>query len=175
MSKEEVYDSIFPWIKNFFVKDLKRYYWDPLHKYIERHPDLKKQFPAFLLYPEKIIIYMGTTHIAVEYLGSEIFDENLKATGFKVEVSDYSKTNNNLFEEIVGFKYDSTTDLDGFPLIGNNEDLLLPTNRGYQKLSELGWNFMAQKASWLLMFLHLNLEKIILLELLMGFFLMRMM
>lgn len=144
MCKEEVYDSVFPWIKNYFIEDLKKYYWNPLYEYIEKYPDLKKQFPAFLIYPEKIIIYMGTTHIAVEYLGSEVFDEDLKATGFKVEFRDYSKPEYNLFEEIVGFKYDSTTGLDGVPLIGNNEDLLFPTNRGHKKLSELGWNFAAQ-------------------------------
>ena len=87
---------------------------------------------------------MGTTHIAVDYLGSEIFDENLETRGIKVEFRDCSKSNNSLFEEIVGFKYDSTTGLDGFPLIGDIEDLLLPTNRGHQKLSNLGWNFLAQ-------------------------------
>lgn len=147
MQTDEVYNSIFPLIKDYFFEDLKKYYWSPLYKYITENPHLKNIFPAFLLHPEKIIFYVGKTHIAVEYLGSEILTkDDISKVNFEIEVHDYSKKESNLFELIIGFEYDSTTGIDGFPLISVNEDFVFPTNRGYKKLSELGWNFLAQNS-----------------------------
>lgn len=145
METEKAYDSITGLLNDYIIEDLKRYYWSPLYSYIQKHPNLKDTYPAFLLNPEKIIIYVGQTHIGVEYLGSEIvLNHEISKVKFDIEIHDYSKKKSNLFEEIIGFNYDSTTDMDFFPLTTVNEDLVFPTNKGYEKLSELGWNFFAQ-------------------------------
>jgi hypothetical protein len=144
MTEPEVHTTIKPLIMAF-MHELLRHYWGPLFHYIEGKPELIKTVPGFLLDHEKVIVYVGRTHIAVEYTGSEFIDE-LKPEG-KVEIQyhDYSTKERNLFEQIIGFKYDSTLDMT-MPLPPFSEDLLLPTNRGWDKLHDLGWNFGAQSS-----------------------------
>lgn len=121
------------------------YYWGPLHKHIERNPNLIKVVPGFIVNPEKVVVYIGRTHIALEYLGSEIADELKSSGNIDVAYHDYSTIECNLFEQIIGFEYDSTMDW-SMPLPAFSQDLLLPTNKGWDKLSELGWNYSAQNS-----------------------------
>lgn len=144
MTKKEVYATIKPLIM-VFLQELMKNYWGPLYHYIKDNPDLIKTVPGFLLDHQKVIVYVGRTHIAVEYTGSEIIEE-LKTEGqMELQYHDYSTKDCNLFEHIIGFEYDSTIDIT-MPLAPFSEDLLLPTNRGWDKLSELGWNFAAQNS-----------------------------
>lgn len=144
MSKKEVNFTIKPLIM-VFLQELMKNYWNPLHDYIKDNPDLIKTVPGFLLDHEKVIVYVGRTHIAVEYTGSEVIEELKQEGQMEVQYHDYSTKDCNLFEQIIGFKYDSTLNIT-MPLAPFNEGLLLPTNRGWDKLSELGWNFAAQNS-----------------------------
>lgn len=144
MTDPEVHTTIKPLVMTF-LRELMRTYWGPLYHYIKGKPELITTVPGFLIEHQKVIVYVGRTHIAVEYTGSEFIDE-LKPKGeMEIQYHDYSTKECNLLEQIIGFKYDST--LGGtMPLPPFNEDLLLPTNRGWNKLSELGWNFAAQNS-----------------------------
>jgi len=130
-----------------FLKGLMEHYWGPLYTYVKENPELIKTVPAFLLNHKEVSVYIGRTHIAVEYKGSEV---GLKLTSDRfVEVSyhDYSTRECNLLEEIVGFRFNSTVKgRSSMPLPELSEDLLVPTNKGWEKLIDLGWNFAAQNA-----------------------------
>lgn len=144
MTKPEAHSTIKPIVMTF-LQELMKNYLGPLYNYIKTNPELIKSVPGFLIEHEKIIVYVGRTHIAVEYIGSEVAQE-LKSEGrLEIEFHDYSTKKCNLFEQIVGFEYDSTTNV-LMPLPPFSEDLLFPTNRGWDKLSELGWNFSAQNS-----------------------------
>lgn len=141
---EVVHDSIKPTVM-LFLKRLMEVYWGPLYKYATENPALIKTMPGFLLNHEEIIVYVGQKHIAVEYLGPEVVDA-LKPDGvMNVVIHDHSDSDSNLLEKIIGFEFDST--LSGtMPLPGVSQDLVIPTNRGFDKLMDLGWNFRAQNA-----------------------------
>lgn len=141
---EEVHSTIRPLV-NAFLKELMTNYLGPLYHYVKESPELIKTVPGFLLGHEKLIVYIGRTHIAVEYIGSEVLEE-LKAEGkTEIQYHDYSTKDCNLFEQIIGFEYDSTKRI-SMPLPPVSVDLLLPTNRGWDKLTELKWNFAAQNS-----------------------------
>lgn len=122
---------------------LMNIYWSQLYKRIKGNPALLKDFTAFLIHPEKLIYYLGKNHLAIEYLGAERMND-LDGKGFEslAEFYDYSDSEN-LLEMVIGFKYDSTAGVD-LPLSPFTEELILPTNRGFDKLVELNWNFAAQ-------------------------------
>ena len=141
---EIVHSTIKPLIAEF-LQQLATRYWTPLYQYVKDNPHLIKTMPGFLLQHQKIIIYVGRTHIAIEYNDSELLEELPSEYRIEVQYFDYSVKECNLFEMIIGFEYDSTVDFN-FPLPTFSEDLLLPTNRGYDKLRELGWNFSAQSS-----------------------------
>ncbi|GBE38682.1 hypothetical protein BMS3Bbin08_01290 [bacterium BMS3Bbin08] len=141
-SQQEPHKTIKPLV-DLAIEELRKHYWAPMWEYIKEHPELAKTFPAFLLNPEQIIMYIGKTHIAIEYLGPERV-ESLKLKGVtEIRYHDYAETNEYLFEKIVGFKYDSTVPFK-LPIPPLSEDLILPTNRGFDKLLDLGWNFAGQ-------------------------------
>lgn len=144
MTTNEVHSTIKPLVMTF-MQELMNHYLGPLYHYLEENPELIKSAPGFLIDHEKLIVYIGRTHIGVEYIGSEIAKE-LKSEGrTALEYHDYSTKECNLFEQIIGFEYDSTSKLK-IPLPSISEDLLLPTNRGWDKLHELGWNVSAQNS-----------------------------
>jgi len=124
-------------------KKIAKLYWSPLYKYLEENQDLIKTFPGFLLMSEKIVFYFGKTHLAIEYYGPERVDSLLEKRELTINFIDYTQKNCNFIEEIIGFKYDSSSDVK-FPLVQNLEDLILPTNSGFDKLHELNWNLAAQ-------------------------------
>ncbi len=143
-SKQEPHKTIEPLV-DLVIEEIRKNYWYPLWKYLEDKPELTKTFPAFLLNPEQIIMYVGKTHIGIEYWGPERV-EKLKLRGETyVRYHDYGESNENLFENIVGFKYDSTVPFN-VPLLPLNEDLIIPTNKGIDKLFELKWNFAGQNS-----------------------------
>ena len=119
-------------------------YWHPLHKYLKTKPELIKTFPALLLHHEHIVIYIGRTHLAIEYFGPEITDQLTRSKGVKVTQYDFADSGTNLFEEIIGFKFESTAMPFTLPIPPYSEDLVYPTNKGMDKLLELKWNWMAQ-------------------------------
>jgi hypothetical protein len=112
---------------------------------IEKNPQLLNNFPAFLIKPEKIVFYYSKTHLAIEYIGSERISElPIGVDELEFEIFDYTLSDDLFFENIIGFKYDCTRNGFSLPLPPINENLIFPTNRGFDKLFELGWNFFAQ-------------------------------
>ncbi|KOY01621.1 Shedu anti-phage system protein SduA domain-containing protein [Pseudomonas nunensis] len=143
--KEETTSSVEPLVLAF-MQGMNHNYMAPLRKYVQENPSLTKTAPGFLLNPEEVIVYIGRTHIAVEYVGSEIAEE-INTVGVNIRYHDYSVKECNLFEQIIGFEYDSNSSrLFSMPLPPFSEDLVLPTNKGWDKLSELKWNFAAQNS-----------------------------
>ncbi|MBA6339601.1 DUF4263 domain-containing protein [Colwellia sp. MB02u-10] len=142
MSEKVVHSSIKPIVMTF-LEQLMRNHLGPIYHYVKNNPELIKTVTGFLLAHEKIVIYIGRTHIGVEYIGSESLTELKEESNIEIQYHDYSTKDCNLLELIIGFEYDSTGRI-RMPLPPINEDLLLPTNRGWDKLSDLGWNFAAQ-------------------------------
>lgn len=142
MSEQAVHSSIKP-IVMVFLEQLMKNHLGLIYHYVKDNPELIKTVTGFLLDREKTVIYVGRTHIGVEYIGSESLTELKEETKIEVQYHDYSTKDCNLLELIIGFKYDSTVGI-RMPLPLMNEGLLLPTNRGWDKLSNLGWNFTAQ-------------------------------
>lgn len=138
-------------IAKVFLEDLYKYYYQPLFDYLQKNRELIKGFSGFLLNPLKIVMYIGKTHIAIEYIGLERIETLPSNFSSKLEIHNYSNSNINFFEKIIGFKYDSTAGISMPLVLGLNENYLLPTNKGFTKLSELQWNFFAQDFSMIVM------------------------
>ncbi|KAA8712519.1 Shedu anti-phage system protein SduA domain-containing protein [Pseudomonas cannabina] len=147
MNEEEKTASPAKKITMAFMQEVMNNYLGPLWQYVQQNPNLIKTAPGFLLKPEEIVVYIGQTHIAVEYIGSEIA-EKLNSDGLlNLRYHDYSVKKCNLFEKIIGFEYDSTASrVSSMPLPPFSEDLVFPTNKGWEKLTELKWNFAAQNS-----------------------------
>lgn len=123
---------------------LMEVYWSPLGKYITENKHLTETVTGLLLRPDKLVFYFGKTHLAIEYIGCE----RLESLNFNKDVQliyhDLTLTNENFIEQIVGFTFDSTIGETEIPLPSFCEDLIMPTNRGIDKMIELKWNFSAQ-------------------------------
>lgn len=130
-----------------FLQQVMINYWGPLYNYLKDSPHLIKTAPGFLINHDEVTVYVGRTHIALEYHGSEVADELPAGKVVTVNMHDYSTKECNIFERIIGFEYDSNMIAGmSLPLPPFSEDLLLPTNRGWDKLEELQWNFSAQNS-----------------------------
>ena len=134
---------------HFYINILNKvaeHYYGPLQKYLESHPELISTYPAFLLQQERIVLYLGRTHLAIEYYGRELTNKLPTDKIVPLSIFDYTASDNNFFEDVVGFKYESSAGKFKMPLPPFAEDLLFPTNAGMDKLLELKWNFDAQNS-----------------------------
>jgi hypothetical protein len=103
-------------------------------------------FPAFLLNPEQVIFYYGKTHLAVEYAGPIQKDKLDESTIMPITFYDYTQTEDDFFESIIGFGFNDSSSGAKMILPPFTEDLVLPTDTGFDKLVDLKWNFAAQDA-----------------------------
>lgn len=126
------------------MNGISEHYWLPLRNYLNENKELIKTFPALLIDQEHIILYIGHTHLAIEYFGKEQTEQLPESKKITVTHYDFTESKTNFFEEIIGFKFDSTLGDFTFPLMPFSEDLVYPTNKGMDKLIELKWNWMAQ-------------------------------
>tara|TARA_R110002049_G_C9175452_1_gene562568 strand:- start:9343 stop:10593 length:1251 start_codon:yes stop_codon:yes gene_type:complete len=129
-----------------FMNSINEYYWHPLYEYLKENEVLIKTFPAFLIEQEHIVIYIGRTHFAIEYFGKEFIEKLPESKEVKVTHYDFTESDTNLFEEIIGFKFESSFGGMTLPLGPYLEDFVYPTNKGMDKLIDLKWNIMAQNA-----------------------------
>ncbi|MFC3691680.1 DUF4263 domain-containing protein [Chenggangzhangella methanolivorans] len=136
--------TIWPTV-NGFLEALAKRYWGPLRKKVEADPRLRGSVTGFLVNFKEIAVYVGRTHIAIEYLGSELFDEMPDGINMNVKCFDLIDDKGNLLEKIIGFGSDSTVDFE-LKMPTFSQDYIWPTNRGHDKLYELGWNFAAQES-----------------------------
>ncbi|TQV89393.1 DUF4263 domain-containing protein [Aliikangiella coralliicola] len=143
MSKEDCVD-LKQLIMTFMEMHMKEYI-NPMYHYVKDNPELIKTVPGFLMSPASISVYLGRTHIGVEFDGPEFITELKPGSHIEMKYFDYSIEKCNLVEKIIGFKFDSTRPIP-LPLPQVSEDLIFPTNRGIDKLRELKWNFSAQNS-----------------------------
>lgn len=135
-------------LKEFIIpigQKIMETYWKPLFDYLKENQQLIKTFPGFLLKRDSLVLYFGKTHLAIEYYGLERIDDLNVDGGFELKYHDYTRSTENFIEQIIGFKYDSSSRVE-FPIPSYSEDFILPTNKGFDKLQELQWNFAAQES-----------------------------
>ena len=120
-------------------------YWGKMRHIVKANPDLVSVVPGFLIRPEKIVFYMGRTHVGIEYIGPERLEELGESSGvMETQCFDYSlRSDCNLLDEIIG--YDYTDGQVKIPLPPISEDFVLPTNAGVDELRTLKWNWSAQE------------------------------
>ena len=145
MNEKENYSIYRDFIINIlqYVGEL---YWTKMIHYVKDNNIKANELTGFLLNPEKLVINIGRTHIAIEYYGKEKLDKIEDEFLLPIEIHDYSKDKeSDFFEKVIGIEFDSTLDIK-LPLMVINEDLIIPTNRGADKLFDLKWNFAAQNS-----------------------------
>jgi hypothetical protein len=131
---------------SFLLKEIGNNYWSPLYKYLTENPSLIKTFPGFLLNAEQVVLYLGKTHLAIEYFGPENIETIREKGSIRVNFFDYSLEKKHFLDLIIGFGYDSTLGDIRLPLPQFSDEWVLPTNAGIDKLIELKWNFSAQNS-----------------------------
>ncbi|HEX9059293.1 MAG TPA: Shedu anti-phage system protein SduA domain-containing protein [Clostridia bacterium] len=144
MSSENENNSCYKDFVLNLLQGISKIYWSKMIDYYNKNNIKPNQVTGFLLNPEKLVISIGRTHIALEYYGREKLDKINDNFFLSVEINDYSKENSdNFFEKVIGINFDSTLNFK-IPLLECNEELISPTNKAADKLIELGWNFAAQ-------------------------------
>lgn len=131
-------------VMTFLEMHMKEYI-SPMYHYVKENPELIKTVPGFLMNPRSISVYLGRTHIGVEFDGPEFITELKSGSNIELKYFDHSVDECNLVEKIIGFEFDSTNPI-SLPLPPYSEDIIFPTNRGFDKLRELKWNFSAQNS-----------------------------
>lgn len=126
------------------VLQLNKIYWTPIYENVRANPNLLKTVPGFLISPKEVIFYMGSTHLGIEYTGEERLEALPERSGVNVRVFDYTESKENFFEQIIGFTFSDSSSSIQLPLADYMEDLIMPTNKGFDKLAELKWHFDAQ-------------------------------
>ncbi|CAH2213882.1 protein of unknown function [Tepidibacter aestuarii] len=86
------------------IKKIMELYLDPMYKKIKNNPNILSSFSGFLLNPEKIIFYVGKTHLAIEYVGPEKITSIEPDSQFEIKIFDYSQSDENFLDKIIRFK-----------------------------------------------------------------------
>lgn len=127
------------------MNGINEHYWDPLYNYLKENIHLVKTFPSFLIDHDRIVLYLGKTHLAIEYFGKEQTNKLPERKSVKVINYDFTESNTNFIDDIIGFKFETAMNLK-FPLPTFSEELVYPTNKGMDELIKLKWNWMAQNS-----------------------------
>jgi hypothetical protein len=131
-------------------------YWRTLWTLVEASEEVRRTIPPFLLRPERVIIYLGRHHWAVEYVGN-LSGPLGEPQPFKVELLDYTWSQN-LIEDLVQLQYDGTSGW-SLPLSGTVECAFLPSNDALQRLLAAGWNPAAPSS-----FLAMNVAGVVVMQ-----------
>lgn len=119
-------------------------YFSAIHNKIKEDPSLINTIPGLIINPESIVIYVGKTHIAIEFFGSEVLESYVaECHGYALTFLDLSLNDGNLLENIISFNV-NTDDEFFIPIFGDVFDLVWATDNGYEKLRDLRWNYSAQ-------------------------------
>jgi hypothetical protein len=124
------------------MQDLMQQYWRPMWELVEENPEIMGSMTALLLIPERVILYLGRTHLGIEYVGPIQKDQLTPEGQLEVQYFDYTGKEN-LLDAILGFEFDATHEA-RLPLSGHNEKLYIPTNAAFDILYKNGWTFSAQ-------------------------------
>lgn len=123
------------------LDNLNLFYWRKIREILEQEKQLQKTFPTFLLNPEKIHIYIGKSHIGIEYFGG-YKGPIPKESRIEIAIFDFT-VSKNFIEEIVGVSFDNGPM--NIPLDGINDDIYIATMDATSILAKNNWNFLAQE------------------------------
>lgn len=143
------------------LNSLAQAYFKPMREYLVAHPKLIKAVSGFLVRPEKVILYVGKTHLGIEYVGPDHIEE-LPTDTYAVDVSTfyYPESAEELLKKVVGFDYSDASSHTSLPLPPTIvEDLLWASNVGLDALHELHWNFAAQDFMMVINVLNVTIPK----------------
>lgn len=132
-----------------FLSAISEVYWTKMVNYVKENNIKHEDVNCFILNPESMVIYFGQKYIAIEYCGNPYISNYDNVSQREVMVRDFTKeklSTKQFIEKIIGFSYDGTSGFE-LPLFSDvYEDLIIPTNKGINKLIELKWNFAAQNS-----------------------------
>jgi hypothetical protein len=143
--EQPILDSFFK-VGKVVIEEMRKHYWWPIHEYLAANPELIDTVPGFLILPEKIILYFGKTHIGIEYTGPERINNLPDSVSTQAQFFDFTQSDENFLEKIIGFKYNDGSSSTELPLPPLLEGLIMPTDKGADKLAELNWRFEAQES-----------------------------
>ncbi len=128
---------------------ISQVYWGRMYKFVKENNIDYKDINCFLMNPDSLALYFSKTFIAIEYCGNPYIKDIVERAERMITIRDFTKeniTSREVIEKIIGFTYDGTSGL-SFPLYSDiYEDLIVPTNAGFDKLIDLKWNFAAQNS-----------------------------
>ena len=124
-------------------------YWGKMYRYVKENHINYKDVNCFILNPDSMAVYFSKKFIAIEYCGNPYKKSIEERSERMIVVRDFTKedwSTRQVIEKIIGFSYDGTSGV-SLPLYSDiYEDLMIPTNAGFDKLVELNWNFAAQNS-----------------------------
>jgi hypothetical protein len=129
------------------VEHLRIHYWAKLRAIAESDFQLRATMPGMLVAPDKIAVYIGNTHLAVEYFGPAHVSDKLSGETI-ITVTDY-RGDGDLISDIIGMKFQGT----GFklPLAASDLywNLFLPTSAdAITLMMEIGWDLTAENMAF---------------------------
>ena len=125
------------------IEQLRLHYWNKLRALAGSDPHLRRSMPGMLVAPDKIAVYLGQEHLAIEYFGPEHVPDEIPE-GTQVTFTD-CRSEGDLIENIIGMRFEGSTMK--LPL-GPREpcyNLFLPTTLDTISLMlENGWDLSAE-------------------------------
>ena len=134
-------------IGGLLTEHLRLHYWKKLRELVENYPELRKTMPGMLVSPDRLAVYLGDTHIAVEYFGPPYVPDNV-SDGTQVTFTDY-RAQGDLISNIVGMSFEGASfklPLEARELYWN---LFLATDRdAITLMMDNGWDMSAENMAF---------------------------
>jgi hypothetical protein len=90
------------------VEHLRVNYWTKMRAIAESDPGLRKTMPGMLVAPDRLTVYIGDTHLAIEYFGPAQVPDKLTDDAIKVTFTDY-RGQGDFISNIIGMKFEGST------------------------------------------------------------------
>ncbi len=144
---DENHDNCYIKLACKLLTGISEIYWGKMYQYIKDNRIDLETVNCFIINPEKMVLYFSKKYLAIEYVGNPMKKEIEEVSKREIVIRDYSKDafdTRQFINKIVGFDFDCSSGI-SLPLFtGVYEDLIIPTNSGFDKLADLRWNFAAQ-------------------------------
>jgi len=131
------------------VEYLNLHYWTKLRDLAKNNPELRKTIPGMLVAPDSLSVYIGETHLAIEYFGPPQAPAKL-GPGVQVTFFDY-RGQGDFISNIIGMKFDGT----GMKIAVTPSDLywnlFVPTSADATELMmDIGWDMTAENMAFMI-------------------------
>jgi hypothetical protein len=122
------------------IEKLRIAYWDKLRAVAQQDPSRREVMPGMLVQPDRIVVYLGDTHIAVEYFGPINVPPELTSDAVRVTFIDCRGAD--LVSTIVGFDFSGKIPL---RLRGVSTNQFVPVNiETADMMLDNGWDITAE-------------------------------